>query len=93
MDEVGNGDLRLSFDSRLKLDFHGARITTDAGLLAYRELDEQFGLTRSAAEKLLETRRGKNTQHSMPALFRQRIYGRLAGGSSPKELRDSGYMK
>jgi len=79
MGEAGNGALRLKFDSRLKLEFHGAKITSDAGLLAYRELDEQLGLTRSGAHNLVETRTGKNTQHSMLALLRQGIYSRLAG--------------
>jgi len=79
MGEAGNGPLRLRFDSRLKLEFHGAKITSDAGLLAYRELDEQFGLTRSGAHNLVETRTGKNTEHSMLALLRQAVYSRLAG--------------
>ena len=79
MGERPNGALRLKFDSSLKLEFHGAMVTSDAGLLAYRELDEQFGLTRFAAHKLVDARRGKNTQHSMVVLLRQAVYGRIAG--------------
>ena len=37
--------LRVQFDRRLKLEFHGAKITSDAGMLIHRELDEAMGLT------------------------------------------------
>ena len=52
--------LRVAFDHRIKLEFHGARITSDGGLLAYRELDDTFGLTTIAASRLAEGRRGRN---------------------------------
>ncbi len=44
MGESKQGCLRVEFDRRLKLDFHGSKVTTDAGLLAYREPDASVGL-------------------------------------------------
>ena len=71
--------LRPPFDRRIKLEFHGAKITSDGGLLAYRELDDAFGLTDVAITQLLEGRRGKNARHTLGGLFRQSVFGRLAG--------------
>jgi hypothetical protein len=71
--------LRVQFDGKLKLEFHGANITSDAGLLAFRELDEAFRLTEKGSTLLADCRRGKNTQHTLLAMLRQSVYGRLAG--------------
>jgi len=77
--ESDDGSLRVDFDRRLRLEFHGSRITSDAGLLAYRELDDALGLAELAAASLSECRRGKNTRHLLAGLFRQSVFGRLAG--------------
>ena len=71
--------LRVAFDRRIKLEFNGARITSDGGLLAYRELDDALGLTAMAISALSEGRRGRNIRHHLPGLLRQAVYGRLAG--------------
>jgi hypothetical protein len=74
-----NGGIRLLFDRRLRLCFRGAKITTDAGLLAVRELDEMMGLTEMACDLIEDKRTGKNIQHRIPGLLRQSVYARLAG--------------
>ena len=65
MGEATKSPLRVHFDCRLKLEFRGTTITSDAGLLAFRELDDALGLTGMAASRLTECRKGKNTQHAL----------------------------
>ena len=57
-------DFRLSFDPRLRLEFHGSKISSDGGLLLFRELDETLGLHELAVQSLRDTRTGKNGVHS-----------------------------
>jgi DDE family transposase len=79
MGEANKGALRLDFDRRLILQFRGSTITSDAGLLPYRELDDALGLTDTGADTLADARTGKNGQHRLAGLLRQSVFGRLAG--------------
>ena len=75
----GDTDRRPVFDRRLKLEFHGSRLTSDVGLLACCELDEALGLTTLSSDVLTDSRTGKNGWHGVVGLLRQSVYGRLAG--------------
>ena len=79
MGESTNPRAMLRFDRRIRLEFRGATITSDAGLLACRELDDALGLTETADECLQESRGGRNVQHRLVGLLRQSVYSRLAG--------------
>src|SRR5262245_11244232 len=79
MGDCPTEQLRPQFDRRLRLRFYGAQATSDAGLLAYRELDDALDPTGTAAGQLQDGRTGQNAQHTATALLRQAIYSRLAG--------------
>jgi Transposase DDE domain group 1 len=77
--EADKGALKLDFDRRLLLQFRGSPITSDAGLLAYRELDDTLRLTDTGSDTLADVRTGKNGRHRLAGLLRQSVFGRLAG--------------
>ncbi len=77
--ESRNPHLRVDFDRRLKLEFHGSKVTSDAGFLVYRELDDALGFTEVAGGLFHDSRTGENGRHCMAGLFRQSVFGRLGG--------------
>src|ERR1035437_10681527 len=70
---------RLNFDRRLKLEFHGSSVTSDAGLLSFRELDDVLGLMVIAGQYLADGRTGRNARLDLIGMLRQSVFGRLAG--------------
>ncbi len=79
MGERVSAPLTVGFDRRVKLQFHGAKLSSDGGLLLYRELDEALGLSKMTSWELRDTRTGKNSCHGILAMFRQSLFGRVAG--------------
>jgi hypothetical protein len=79
MGDAESGPVRLSFNSQLRVEFRGATVTSDAGLLLPRELDERLGLSALIDRHLTDPRTGRNRQFPLADLFRQSVYSRLAG--------------
>ena len=63
----------------MTLQFRGSAVASDAGLPAYRELDDALGLSAMAGEKLADARTGKNGRHALAGILRQAVFGLLAG--------------
>src|SRR5216684_2376208 len=80
--DVTSGPIRLSFNPQLRVEFRGATVTSDAGLLLPRELDERLGLDALIERYLTDPRTGRNFQFALPDLFRQSIYSCLASTRS-----------
>ena len=79
MGDTKSGPIRLTFSPQLRVEFRGATVTSDAGLLLPRELDDQLGLDALIEHHLSDPRTGHNRQFPLRDLFRQSIYSRLAG--------------
>src|SRR5437879_3168996 len=74
-----SGSIRLSLNPQLRVEFRGATVTSDAGLLLPRELDRRLGLDALIERHLTDPRTGHNRQFPLADLLRQSIYSRLAG--------------
>jgi len=64
--------LKVGFDRRLKLQFHGAKLSSEGGLIVFRELDDALGLTEMASWELRDNRTGKNSRHNLLAMMTDR---------------------
>src|SRR5260370_30436068 len=84
--ETQKRPFQLSFNSSLRVEFQGARVTSDGGLILVRELDQRLGFGE-LIERHFADARGKNTQLPLADLVLQSVYSRLAGyeGSNDAE--------
>ena len=73
MNHLKGKALNVGFDRGIKLEFHGAKVTSHGGLLAHRDLDDVLGLFDSVSANFHDNRTGRNIQHDIPTLLRQSI--------------------
>jgi len=70
----------LNFNSKLKVNFEGGNLTSDAGLILYREFDEKIGFSKTTKENLYVKDSSADTRtHKNEDIAIQRIYQRIAG--------------
>jgi DDE family transposase len=79
MGEKQNQPFQLLFNTFLKVDFQGSRVTSNGGLILVRELDERLGLEKLIEEHMSDSRQGLNKQFTLADLLWQSVYSRLAG--------------
>ena len=74
---------RISFDfltsKPVVVEPSAAQVSSDGGLLPFRQLDDHIGLTRQFAEALCDRRAPGYIDHTFLEMTRMRIYGILAG--------------
>ena len=82
MIQIGEGrtnGIRCRFNPSLGINFQGAKISSDTGILLLREIDERFGITSALEGILQDSRIVSHTQHSCTDLLRQHVYQIAAG--------------
>jgi hypothetical protein len=84
MGDATSGPVRLAFNPQLRVEFRGATVTSDAGLLLPRELDERLGLSALIERHLTDPGTGHNYQFPLPDLFRQSIYSPQRAGQDER---------
>ena len=67
------------FNHSIRIDFRGAKISSDTGILMLREIDERFNITAPLAERIEDPRRASHLRHTYVDLIRQRVYQMAAG--------------
>ena len=77
--EAKNDAMRPGFNKSIFIDFAGAKITSDAGFLLMREVDQRFDIIQSGCKLLKDARSASHTKHSFEQMIRQRVYQIAAG--------------
>ncbi|MFC1895610.1 transposase [Thermodesulfobacteriota bacterium] len=92
---LGNGEaqeqaIRPDFDRSIFIDFAGAKITSDAGFLLMREIDQRFGIIESGCSHLVDERADSHKKHTFEQMIRQRVYQMGAGY---EDCNDADYLR
>lgn len=69
----------MNFNSRIKVNFDGGDLTSDAGLLLYKEFDHKLGLSQTVKQQLVVHDPVHHRDHPNSDVALQKIYQHLCG--------------
>lgn len=72
-------ELRMNFNPRMKVNFEGGDLTSDAGLLLYKEFDHKIGLSEAVKQYLVVDDPIHHRDHPNDDVVLQKIYQHVAG--------------
>jgi len=83
-------------NKKIEADFNGGEVSSDAGLLFLREVENRIGLISKMTDSLRDRRHPGYVKHQLLELFKQRIFQIACGyedGNDSNELREDPIMK
>ena len=69
----------LDFNSKVKINFKGGNLTSDSGMLLYKEFDEKITFSKTIKNNLNFSDNINHRQHENEDVILQRIYQNAAG--------------
>lgn len=69
----------MNFNSRMKVNLDGGDLTSDAGLLLYKEFDHKLGLSETVQQMLVVDDPVRHREHPNSDVVVQKVYQHLAG--------------
>jgi hypothetical protein len=82
--------IRPDFNKSIFIDFAGAKITSDAGFLLMREVEQRLGIIESGCNQFVDERSTSHKRHIYEQMIRQRVYQIAAGY---EDCKDAGHLK
>jgi hypothetical protein len=83
-------------NKKIEADFHGGEVSSDAGVLFLREVENRIGLIRKMTDSLRDRRHPGYVKHQLLELFKQRVFQIACGyedGNDSNELRSDPIIK
>jgi hypothetical protein len=77
--EIQKETIRPDFNPSIMIDFQGATISSNTGLIMMREVDERFRIINPMKDRLEDLRAPSHTKHALVQMVRQRVYQMAAG--------------
>lgn len=78
---------RPTFNRAVRVEARADQVTSDAGLILLRELEEKLEITSWIAGRLVDPRDPSRVQHTLPELFRTRLLTTTMGWTNQDDIK------